>query len=51
MHYTLGFIAQSFTEGVLECNGMYNHNHTTDDNKNHQNGLGEHVSNYWWCEN
>ena len=26
-------------------------NNSTDDNKNHQNGYGEHVSKYWWCEN
>ena len=26
-------------------------NYSTNDNKNHQNGFGEHVSNYWRCEN
>ena len=28
MHHTLGFIARSFTEGVLECNGMLNDDFT-----------------------
>ena len=28
MHYTLDFIAQSFADGVLECNGMLNDDFT-----------------------
>ena len=26
-------------------------NYSTDDIKNHQNGMSEHLSNYWWCGN
>ena len=26
-------------------------NYSTDANNDHQNGFGEHVSHYWWCEN